>query len=127
MVDLPLSNDRRMRVDEFDSGKMLGNAAKQATDRGYKNFPIIDVDSHHYELESFNEILEYMPDPVMKQLAQMANSGNSKGVGVMPGGFGYPSQTDVWIPLSLCLVRGQLKKACSSIKTVYCMSSQLYG
>ena len=30
-----------------------------------------------------------MPDPVMKQLAQMANSGNSKGVGVMPGGVGY--------------------------------------
>ena len=89
MVDLPLSNDRRMRVDEFDSGKMLAHAARQAKQRGYDKFPIIDVDSHHYELESFNEILEYMTDPVMKQLAQMANSGNSKGVGVMPGGVGY--------------------------------------
>ena len=55
----------------------------------YDQFPIVDVDSHHYELELFNEILEYMPDPVMKQLAKMANSGNSKGVGVMPGGVGY--------------------------------------
>ena len=89
MVDLPLSNDRRMKVDEFDSGKMLAHATRQAKDRGYEKFPIVDVDSHHYELESFNEILEYMPDPVMKQLAQMANSGNSKGVGVMPGGVGY--------------------------------------
>ena len=89
MVDLPLSNDRRMRVDEFDSGKMLAHAARQAKQRGYDKFPIVDVDSHHYELESFNEILEYMPDPVMKQLAQMANAGNSKGVGVMPGGVGY--------------------------------------
>ncbi|MEX2033799.1 MAG: amidohydrolase family protein [Xanthobacteraceae bacterium] len=88
-MDLPLSNDRRMSVDEFDSGKMLAHAARQSKQRGYEKFPIIDVDSHHYELESFNEILEYMPDPVLKQLAQMANAGNSKGVGVMPGGVGY--------------------------------------
>jgi predicted TIM-barrel fold metal-dependent hydrolase len=89
MMELPLSENRRMKVDEFDSGKMLAKAAQQAKQRNYDQFPIVDVDSHHYELESFNEILEYMPDPVMKQLAQMANSGNSKGVGVMPGGVGY--------------------------------------
>src|ERR1043166_3017791 len=88
-MDLPLSNDRTWSVDEFDSGKRLAHAARQAKQRNYDQFPIVDVDSHHYELESFNEILEYMPDPVMKQLAKMANSGNSKGVGVMPGGVGY--------------------------------------
>jgi predicted TIM-barrel fold metal-dependent hydrolase len=88
-MELPLSENRRMKVDEFDSGKMLAHAARQAKQRKYDQFPIVDVDSHHYELESFNEILEYMPDPVMKQLAQMANAGNSKGVGVMPGGVGY--------------------------------------
>lgn len=89
MVELPLSHDRRMKVDEFDSGKMLSHAARQAKQRGYEKFPIVDVDSHHYELESFNEILEYMPDPVLKQLALMANSGNSKGAGFMPGSVAY--------------------------------------
>src|SRR4051812_5748948 len=89
MMELPLSNDRRMKVDEFDSGKMLSHASRQAKQRGYDKFPIIDVDSHHYELESFNEILSYMPDPVLKQLALMANSGNSKGAGFMPGSVGY--------------------------------------
>jgi hypothetical protein len=88
-MDLPLSENRRMRVEEFDSGKMLAHAARQAKDRGYDKFPIVDVDAHHYELESFNEILEYMPDPVLRQLAQAANVGNSKGVGVLPGGVGY--------------------------------------
>ena len=68
-MELPLSNDRRMKVDEFDSGKVLAHAARQAKQRGYDKFPIVDVDSHHYELELFNEILEYMHDPVMKQLA----------------------------------------------------------
>ena len=86
MLELPLSDFRKMAVEEFDSGKLLAHASKQSAERGYDQFPIIDIDSHHYELESFNEILEYMPDPVMKQLAKMANSGNSKGVGVMPGG-----------------------------------------
>ena len=88
-MDLPLSENRRMKVEDFDSGKMLAHASRQAKDRGYNNFPIVDVDSHHYELESFDQILEYMDDPVMRQLAQMANAGNSKGVGVMPGGVGY--------------------------------------
>lgn len=41
MVDLPLSDNRRMKVDEFDSGKMLANAAKQAKMRGYDKFPIV--------------------------------------------------------------------------------------
>src|SRR5262245_19645317 len=88
-MDIPLSHDRRMQVDEFDSGKMLANAARQAKDRGYDRFPIIDVDSHHYELESFNEILTYMDDPVLRQLAQTSSLGATKGVGVMPGGVGY--------------------------------------
>jgi hypothetical protein len=34
MVELPLSNDRRMKVDEFDSGKMLSHASRQAKQRG---------------------------------------------------------------------------------------------
>ena len=68
-MDLPLSENRRLKVDEFDSGKMLAHAARQAKQRGYDQFPIVDVDSHHYELESFDQILEYMDDPVLRQLA----------------------------------------------------------
>ena len=68
-MDLPLSDFRRMEVEEFDTSKLLAHAAQQATERGYKNFPIVDVDSHHYESESIDEILEYMDDPVLQQLA----------------------------------------------------------
>ena len=48
-MELPLSDFRKMAVEEFDTSKLLAHAAKQAADRGYKNFPIVDVDSHHYE------------------------------------------------------------------------------
>jgi predicted TIM-barrel fold metal-dependent hydrolase len=78
-----------MAVEEFDTSKLLAHAARQASERGYKNFPIVDVDSHHYELESFHEILEYMEDPVLQQLAMSASQATSKGNGVMPGGVGY--------------------------------------
>src|SRR3954463_6287411 len=90
MVDIPLSDYRKMAIEEFDTSKLLKHAAQQAAERGYEKFPIVDVDSHHYELESLGEILEYMDDPVLQQLAMSATqSGGSKGTGVLPGGVGY--------------------------------------
>ena len=68
-MELPLSDNRRMKVDEFDSGKMLSHAARQAKQRGYDRFPIVDVDSHHYETDAFNEIAKYISDPVMRHEA----------------------------------------------------------
>ena len=88
-MDLPLSNFRHMAVEEFDTSKLLAHAARQASERGYKNFPIVDVDSHHYELESLGEILEFMDDPVIQQLAQSANQSGMRHTGVFQGGVGY--------------------------------------
>ena len=88
-MDLPLSDFRRMEVEEFDTSKLLAHASKQAAERGYKNFPIIDVDSHHYESESIGEILDYMDDPVLLQLARSARQANAKSVGMLPAGVGY--------------------------------------
>src|SRR5258707_7578668 len=90
MVDIPLSDFRKMAIEEFDTTKLLKHAAQQASERGYDKFPIVDVDSHHYELESLDQILDYMYDPVLQQLARSASqSGGSKGTGVLPGGVGY--------------------------------------
>ncbi len=88
-MDLPLSDFRRMAVEEFDTTKLLAHAATQAAERGYKNFPIVDVDSHHYESESLNEILGYMDDPVLQQLAMSASQTGMRHVGVLPSGVGY--------------------------------------
>ena len=78
-----------MEVEEFDTAKLLAHASQQATERGYKNFPIVDVDSHHYESEAIGEILEYMDDPVLQQLAQSARQASAKSVGMLPAGVGY--------------------------------------
>ena len=88
-MDLPLSDFRRMAVEEFDTSKLLAHAARQANERGYKNFPIVDVDSHHYESESLSEILEYMDDPVIQQLAMSATQSGMRHTGVFQSSPGY--------------------------------------
>lgn len=88
-MDLPLSDFRRMAVEEFDTSKLLAHAAQQARERGYERFPIVDVDSHHYESESLSEILKYMDDPVIQQLAMSANQTSMRSVGVFKGEVGY--------------------------------------
>src|SRR4029450_3858072 len=92
MMDLPLSDFRRMEIEEFDTSKLLAHASKQAAERGYKNFPIVDVDSHHYESESIEEILEYMDDPVLQQLARSARQAQPHDRGTRPAGVGYPGR-----------------------------------
>jgi len=87
-MDLPLSDFRKMAVEEFDTTKLLAHAARQAEERGYDKFPIVDVDSHHYESESMAEILQYMDDPVLQQLAISASQ-SGRTTGMLAGGIGY--------------------------------------
>ncbi|MFC0385837.1 amidohydrolase family protein [Muricoccus vinaceus] len=55
-------------VQPFDTTTLLKNAAAQAKQRAYKDFLIVDVDSHHYETELLPEILQFMEDPVIQHL-----------------------------------------------------------
>jgi predicted TIM-barrel fold metal-dependent hydrolase len=64
--------DRKLRdpsTEEFDTRTLLQEAAKQAAQRRYEDFLIVDVDAHHYETESFDQICEYIEDPVLRHLA----------------------------------------------------------
>lgn len=69
-------------VAEFDTTKLLKNATRQAESRNYKDFFICDVDSHHYETETLPEILQYMDDPVIRQLG--LSSGQIGRSGLIP-------------------------------------------
>jgi predicted TIM-barrel fold metal-dependent hydrolase len=75
-------------VEEFDTRTLLIQAERQARKRKYEDFCIVDVDAHHYETESFQEIIEYIEDPVLRQTAK-AKKGSGSGrpglVGTSPG------------------------------------------
>ena len=56
-------------IEGFNSGEHLANARRQADARKLDDVLIVDVDCHHYETDNFAEILEYIEDPVIKQVA----------------------------------------------------------
>ena len=60
---------RDFSLEHYDTTQALAHAHEQAVQRGYEDFLIVDVDSHHYESESFGEIVEYIDDPVLRQNA----------------------------------------------------------
>ena len=64
-------------VEEFNTSTLLKNAAKQARDRKYEDFLIVDVDAHHYETESLSDIVQYIEDPVLRHMATGGRKGAS--------------------------------------------------
>jgi predicted TIM-barrel fold metal-dependent hydrolase len=79
-MELRTSHDYlRMSVQEFDTSKMLRHAAQQRDERGFDKMLIIDVDSHHYETDAMAEIVDYIRDPVLRQLTGSGRQGSARG------------------------------------------------
>jgi len=68
---------RDVNADQFDTRTLLSHAAEQAAKRRYEEFCIVDVDSHHYETDSFAEIQKYIEDPVMRHQAGFQGMGSN--------------------------------------------------
>ncbi len=68
-MDMPRSEVRELRFDEFSVTKHLEHASQQARARNYQDFLIVDVDSHHYENESYKEVFSYIDNPVIRRAA----------------------------------------------------------
>ena len=47
---------------EYSQSKILTNARQQAIRRKYEDVFIVDVDAHHYESDSYDEILEFIDE-----------------------------------------------------------------
>ncbi|MGH7089998.1 MAG: hypothetical protein ACREFQ_13965 [Stellaceae bacterium] len=72
---------RDVNLSTADTPLMLKNAAEQAAKRRYEDFCMVDVDSHHYESESFSDILKYIDDPVLRHQAQFQGMGRGSIMG----------------------------------------------
>jgi predicted TIM-barrel fold metal-dependent hydrolase len=86
-MELISDGDRRVSVEELNTTKLLAHAAQQAQQRKFDDIMIVDVDAHHYENENMGEILPFMENGVLKQLAMSGRSvGRSK---LIPSHVGY--------------------------------------
>ena len=70
-MEIPTSELNKMTVEEFDTTKLLLNAARQRDKRNLQDYLIVDTDCHHYENESMRDIVEYIDDPVMRQTGRL--------------------------------------------------------
>lgn len=52
-----------------DSRDILANARRDTEYYGLDDYLIVDVDSHHVELDSWPEIVDYLDDPVLQDMA----------------------------------------------------------
>ena len=50
-----------------DTREILANARRDIDRYGLRDYFIVDVDSHHVELDSWDEILTYIEDPVLRR------------------------------------------------------------
>ena len=53
-----------------DTRDVLARAARQKREKHLEDYLIVDVDAHHYETQSWGEIVARIPDPVCKRHRQ---------------------------------------------------------
>jgi predicted TIM-barrel fold metal-dependent hydrolase len=76
----------RQIVRGTDTRDVLAHAARQRREKKLDDYLIIDVDAHHFETQSWGEVIEYIPDAVIRDIAS-----NFKVQGrVTPGILGSP-------------------------------------
>jgi hypothetical protein len=75
-MDLLADRGRRVSIEELNTGQLLAHASKQARERNLGDVLIVDVDSHHYENECYDEFLPYIENDVLRQLVL---AGRAKG------------------------------------------------
>src|SRR4051794_27730403 len=61
---------RELHFDRFSSSESLAAASRQARQRKYNEFLIVDVDAHHYESESYADVFSYIDSPVIRHAAK---------------------------------------------------------
>jgi len=79
---------RNLAGGEFSTVDQLRHAAEQAVVRKYREFPIVDVDSHHYENESYREVFKYIESPVIRRAA-LESAERPGRSGLLNGQVGY--------------------------------------
>ena len=73
--------------------KHLARAAKQAADRRLADYLMVDSDAHHYETESWADIIKYLEDPVLRHRAENALLGGRPNLDMT---HGAPTRQNVY-------------------------------
>jgi len=84
-MDLIADRGRRVSVDELNTSQLLAHARKEANKRKLDDVMIVDVDAHHYEHEHMAEIVPFMENDVLRQMATSGRGAQN----LLPQVIGY--------------------------------------
>ncbi|MGE0744439.1 MAG: amidohydrolase family protein [Rhodospirillales bacterium] len=97
-MDTGVDRPRDVPIKEFgrssDTRDMLARAARQRRDYKLDDYLVIDIDAHHFENQSWGEIVEYIPDPVIKDIAGNFTTNGRVTPGIIQTS-GWPSHQNV--------------------------------
>ena len=72
-MDSAIESVRELPSKEFnrttDTREMLARASRQRDEYNLADYRVVDIDAHHFENQSWSEIVERIPDPVIKHVA----------------------------------------------------------
>jgi predicted TIM-barrel fold metal-dependent hydrolase len=88
-MDLVSDRGRRVSVDELNTSRLLAHARQQAHQRSFDDMIIVDVDAHHYESEHMAEIVPFMDNDVVRQLAMSGLGKGARNNSLMPSQVGF--------------------------------------
>jgi predicted TIM-barrel fold metal-dependent hydrolase len=75
-MDLLSDRGRRVSVEELNTSRLLAHARRQADQRKFDDILVVDVDSHHYESECYEDFLPFIENEVLRHLVL---AGRAKG------------------------------------------------
>src|SRR5262249_3136247 len=75
-MDVIADRGRRIAIEELNTTRLLAHARRQADQRNLDGVLIVDVDSHRYENECYDEFLPFIENEVLRQLVL---AGRTKG------------------------------------------------
>jgi predicted TIM-barrel fold metal-dependent hydrolase len=87
-MELMSDRGRRVTVEELNTTRLLAHARAQAHQRKLDDMLIVDVDAHHYENEHMKDILPFMENDVLRQLAWAQGMKGGRGT-LVPSQIGY--------------------------------------
>jgi hypothetical protein len=87
-MELMSDRGRRITVEELNTTRLLAHARQQAHQRKLDDILIVDVDAHHYENEHMKDILPFMENDVLRQLAWAQGMKGGRGT-LIPTQIGY--------------------------------------
>ena len=77
-----------------DTRDVLAHAARQRREKKLDDYLIVDVDAHHFETQSWAEVIKYIPDAVIQDIANNFKVQGRVTPGIL-GGTGWPYHQNV--------------------------------